>query len=414
MLSVTRNPRTRSLPVLVVRYMATETVHSSPDAPPPPPKPPSKLNKPRTALYLRPRPAVSQQYQALPTLPPSFGRNQLLPVSNSTRALLESIVSQFDAPIRYAFAYGSGVFEQDGYSKDTSAKDAPMLDFMFAVTHPAHFHSINMHQHPHHYPLHARLLGSSYVSRLEEFGPGVWFNAYVPMNGVRIKYGVTTIDNLCSDLLNWKTLYLAGRMHKPLRIIKDDARVRLTQQVNLTSAVRAALLTLPHEFPETELFERIAGISYSGDPRMWLPAENRGKVSNIVRKQGPQFKELYHRLAVGLPGVHWPSLSSTIQQDTAPQARAAHLKKLPSNLLTQVKNNYSRSSSEPSIEADESAYWLRLAGDEKLPAVLTEEMSRIVRYPATVQTIKGIASAGVGKSVRYSAAKISKWWSSSR
>lgn len=180
------------------------------------------------------------------------------------------------------------------------------------------------------------------------------------------------MDNLCSDLLNWRSLYLAGRMHKPLRIIKDDARVRLTQQVNLTSAVRAALLTLPQEFSETQLFERIAGISYSGDPRMLLPAENRGKVGNIVRKQGPQFKELYHRLVVGLPGVHWPSHSSAIQQDTTAHARSAHLKKLPSNLLTGVKNNYSRSSSSPPMEADESAYWLRLASDEKLPQVLTQ------------------------------------------
>jgi translocator assembly and maintenance protein 41 len=40
--------------------------------------------------------------------------------------------------------------------------------------------------------------------------------------------------------------------------------VRLTQQVNLTSAVRAALLTLPERFNEKELFERIAGISYAG------------------------------------------------------------------------------------------------------------------------------------------------------
>ena len=60
-----------------------------------------------------------------------------------------------------------------------------------------------------------------------------------------IKYGVTTVDNLCSDLLNWKSLYLSGRMHKPIRIIKDDARVRLTQQVNLTSAVRTALSRSP-------------------------------------------------------------------------------------------------------------------------------------------------------------------------
>jgi len=193
---------------------------------------------------------------------------------------------------------------------------------------------------------------------------------YMPTQN--IKYGVTTVDNLCSDLLNWRSLYLAGRMHKPLRIIKDDARVRLTQQVNLTSAVRAALLTLPQEFSETHLFERIAGISYMGDPRMMLPAENRGKVGNIVRNQAPQFKELYHRLVVGLPGVHWPVQSSTIQQDTAPHARSAHLRKLPSNLLTGIKDNYMKSSSLPSFDVDDSAYWIRLAGDEKLQTVLNE------------------------------------------
>jgi translocator assembly and maintenance protein 41 len=59
-----------------------------------------------------------------------------------------------------------------------------MVDFMFAVTHSAHFHSINMQQFPGHYPLHARLFGSSYVSKIQEFGPGVWFNAYIPMNDV--------------------------------------------------------------------------------------------------------------------------------------------------------------------------------------------------------------------------------------
>ncbi|KAJ6585000.1 Mmp37-domain-containing protein [Mycena capillaripes] len=409
--AVVRHSQTRSVPAILVRSLTTETIPSTPDLPPPPPPKQSPPKQPRSSLYPQPRPAVS--HPRLPNLPPSFGRNQLLPVSNSTRALLESIVEQFDAPIRYAFAYGSGVFEQDGYPVKTSAEDSPMLDFMFAVTHPAHFHSINMQQHPSHYTLHARVLGSSYVTKVQEFGPGVWFNAFIPMAGVTIKYGVTTVDNLCSDLLNWRSLYLAGRMHKPLRIIKDDARVRLTQQVNLTSAVRAALLTLPADFSETHLFERIAGISYLGDPRMMLPAENRGKVANIVRKQSPQFKELYHRLVVGLPGVHWSAYSSSIQQDTTPHARAAHLRKLPSNLLTGVKNNFDRSSTTPAYEADDSAYWIRLAGDDKLPATLGEELRRIVRYPATVQTLKGVVSAGVGKSVRYGAAKVGKWWNGS-
>ncbi|KAJ7175870.1 mitochondrial matrix Mmp37-domain-containing protein [Mycena filopes] len=396
--TVVRRPSTYSVSAGLVRSLIhrNNTIHPRPPPPPLPKRPPPK----RSHLYPQPRPATSHRHQALPTLPPSFGRNQLLPVSNSTRALLESIVEQFDAPIRYAFAYGSGVFEQDGYPLKDGAADSPMLDFMFAVTHPAHFHSINMQQHPSHYTLHARVLGSSYVSNVQEIGPGVWFNAFIPMAGVTIKYGVTTVDNMCSDLLNWRSLYLAGRMHKPLRIIKDDARVRLTQQVNLTSA--------------TQLFERIAGISYLGDPRMLLPAENRGKVSNIVRNQGPQFKELYHRLVVGLPGVHWPTYMGTIQQDTSPHARAAHLRKLPANLLSGVRNSYDRSAAAPPYEADESAYWVRLAGDEQLPATLGNELRRIVRYPATVQSLKGIVSAGVGKSTRYGAAKIGKWWSGSK
>ena len=138
----------------------------------------------------------------LPKLPPAFGRNQLLPVSHSTRALLESIVAKFDAPIRYAFAYGSGVFEQDGYPHPSSSSEkaqTPMLDFMFAVTHPAHFHSINMQQHPSHYPLHARMLGSAYVSRIEEIGPGVWFNAYIPMNDV-VRLALLFVSLLCADI----------------------------------------------------------------------------------------------------------------------------------------------------------------------------------------------------------------------
>lgn len=171
--------------LILTRRLATESIapgntpNSSP--PPPPSLPPSK---PRSHLYPQPRPAKPYRHpnnSHLPRLPPTFGRNQLLPVADATRALLESIVAKFDAPIRYAFAYGSGVFEQDGRGKDA---ETPMLDFMFAVTHPEHFHYINMQQYPAHYPLHARVLGSSYVGRVEDLGPGVWFNAYVPMNDV--------------------------------------------------------------------------------------------------------------------------------------------------------------------------------------------------------------------------------------
>ena len=173
--------RHNAFPLIPIRSLSIEPTSSS-DIPHPPP-PPSKhpTTKPlRTRLSPAPRRAVPHRNQALPHLPPTFGQNQLLSVPNSTRALLESIVADFDAPIRYAFAYGSGVFEQDGYE---SEKGAPMLDFIFAVTHPAHFHSINMSQHPSHYAMYARTLGSSFVTRVQEVRPGVWFNAFVKAKG---------------------------------------------------------------------------------------------------------------------------------------------------------------------------------------------------------------------------------------
>jgi len=169
-------------PLIPIRSLSIETTSSSdtPLPPPPPSKHPATAKPLRTRLSPAPRPAIPHRHQALPHLPPTFGRNQLLSVPNSTRALLESIVADFDAPIRYAFAYGSGVFEQDGYENE---KGAPMLDFIFAVTYPAHFHSINMSQHPSHYAMHARTLGSSFVTRVQEFEPGVWFNACVKAKG---------------------------------------------------------------------------------------------------------------------------------------------------------------------------------------------------------------------------------------
>ncbi|CCO26311.1 Mitochondrial translocator assembly and maintenance protein 41 homolog Short=TAM41 [Rhizoctonia solani AG-1 IB] len=393
--------------------------HSSQPSQPPPHYAPQSSQSPGSPAPRRsrlsspaPRPTPAMEPgMRVPVLPPQFGRNQVLEVPDRTRALLEEIAAGFDAPIRYAFAYGSGVFNQDGY-KDS---DRPQLDFLFAVTHADHFHSINMQQNPKHYALVPRLLGSDFVARTQSLAPGLWFNPYVRVkDGVTIKYGVTTVDNLCADLLGWKSLYMAGRMHKPIRIIKDDPRVRLTQQVNLTSAVRAALLTLPERFNEKELFERIAGISYAGDPRMSF-AENPHKVRNIVNAQQGQFRELYHRLVVGLPGVHWAG--EKVEQDASPQARGLLLRKLPSNLRTRIDTRYQALLPEPapaspssSPTRDENVFWQKIGAAPDLRETMQAEMAAIIKSPATRQSVKGLVTAGPIKSLRYAGEKIGKWW----
>jgi translocator assembly and maintenance protein 41 len=165
-----------------IRTLSTETISSTlrdPGPPPPPPRP----SRPPPRSSLTPRKAEQASTSGPLRLPKDFGHNQLLSVPDSTRALLEEIVATFNSPIRYAFAYGSGVFEQEGASVEKHKR--PMLDFIFAVSHPEHWHSINLAQNPSHYSLHARLLGSDFIGRAQNWGPAaVWFNPFVPVNGV--------------------------------------------------------------------------------------------------------------------------------------------------------------------------------------------------------------------------------------
>ena len=217
-----------------------------------------------------------------------------------------------------------------------------MIDFIFGVSYTQHWHSLNLQQHRDHYSALGSL-GSYAVSTVQDsFGAGVYFNPYVTVNGTLIKYGVVNLDTLCKDLSEWNTLYIAGRLQKPVKILRDNPSVRLANQVNLLSAVRTALLLLPENFTEHELYSMIAGISYMGDPRMTVGGDDPRKVNNIVSNQLSTFRRLYAPLIDNLPNItfndpqcsnpDWiedASINANLQQNMAPETRGHMVRRLP-------------------------------------------------------------------------------------
>ncbi|ROV99511.1 hypothetical protein VMCG_06424 [Cytospora schulzeri] len=398
----------------------------------------------------------------------NFGVNQHIMINAEFKEALRQIPWQFRAPIRYCFAYGSGVFPQSKPDGRTAAPEdiarvhpkAPlavqkaqdgspkMIDFIFGVTFTQHWHSLNLAQHRDHYS-GLGSLGSGAVSYVQDkMGAGVYFNTHVVVNGTLIKYGVVNIDTLSRDLTEWDTLYLAGRLHKPVKILRDDARVRLANQMNLFSALRTALLLLPDRFTEMELYSTIAGISYLGDPRMTLPTENPQKVNNIVGNNLPNFRRLYTPLIETLPNVefddprcsqpHWEleaGANMSLRQDMDPIKRGNMVRRLPKAFRSKLYFQYQRKFAIPQLEFDDMMaadlssftastskrrsttggdglqFETRIAQDD--PAELRSGVRQVIKqtigWPSTTQSLKGLLTGGVRKSFGYVWEKVEKY-----
>ena len=119
--------------------------------------------------------------------------------------------------IRYAFAYGSAVQQQAGYDADRTAR--AMVDLMLVVRDSAAFHRANLESNPGHYSWLMRTAQEGLRQRVQNSGAGVFFNTKVPFAGRRAKYGIVEEGVFVNDCLHWDTLYVAGRLHKPVSAI---------------------------------------------------------------------------------------------------------------------------------------------------------------------------------------------------
>lgn len=356
--------------------------------------------------------------------------NQLIPVENDHR--LVQLFDQFSSSeISYSFGYGSGVFQQAGYT-DTSSMQ---IDVVHVVDDPVAFHSVNTRLHPEHYSGLLRL-GVPAIAAVQKYGAGVYFNPYVRMrdrqgNESMVKYGVVSTETAMTDICEWSTLYIAGRLQKPVKHLYGDDTLRQANDRNLDSAFRLSLMLMcppskSRTVSPSQIYEKIASLSYMGDPRMAIGGENPNKVKNIVSKQLDKFSVLYEpymERALERKDVVRTGGSFGIRMDR--NSVAAALVALPIQFRNRLLHSYKRKYA-TDLQNDASAsrvllggsgpleiglFLHKIASDNGLPRALATTVLSTIAYPALVQTVKGIFSAGVVKSTRYAWEKKLKSWS---
>ncbi|XP_062842998.1 phosphatidate cytidylyltransferase, mitochondrial isoform X2 [Trichomycterus rosablanca] len=282
------------------------------------------------------------------------------------------ILSQFPQDTSLAFAYGSGVFKQAGTTQGQMRSN--MLDFVFAVDDPVTWHTMNLIENRKHYSF-LKYMGPNQIARIQnEYGAGVYYNTLVPLD-------------------------------ERVRILmqKENGRLRAALVSNLKSAVTASFLMLPESFSEEELFLNIAGLSYAGDFRMVI-GEDKSKVSNIVRDNMEHFRILYNNILQECPQAVYKPQQGRLEVDKSPEGQFTQLMALPRTLQQHI----TRLVDPPGKNRDVEEILLQLAHDPDCGLLVQQGISSIVKTSSITQSAKGIATAGLMKTVSYSVKKLRK------
>ncbi|KHJ88729.1 hypothetical protein OESDEN_11474 [Oesophagostomum dentatum] len=279
--------------------------------------------------------------------------------------------------VDYAFAYGSGALQQKGENKSEK-----MVDFIISTNDPVQFHSENLKRNPSHYSL-LRCIGANALAKFQtRLGARVYYNTLVRVGSRRIKYGVISTNDLNRDLLDWKWLYVSGRLHKPV--------------------LDAALLLLPDSFPLEDLYRSIVGLSYSGDFRMFI-GEDKEKVNKIVRGSMQELTEVYDPILSEDPKV--VVQNENVLQDGSTAAIYHRLNLLPSTVLNAIQQNWNKRNK---WQKDTEEVLFSLAHRHDVSSHVSMAISSIVAPVAFSQSVKNAASAGFSRSLIYGFAKLTK------
>lgn len=282
--------------------------------------------------------------------------------------------------LKGAYGYGSGVFKQSGYTD----KDKPQIDMIFVVEDLKKWHLENIKLNPKDYSFSAKLyFKTASVSKLKG-NTGIVYLSNIMENGSVYKYGTIEEKDLERYLDTWESFYLPGRFQKTILPIIESKKIAKINEKNKESALFTALLTLPEGKNKLiDVYTQICGLSYLGDTRMKF-AENPRKVLNIVEGSYDKFKDIY-----GTGNAYFKTNKK--EEVTVDYEKVMKdIKKLPKCLLEYLGEDIE------TLDRDSIR--------EKILAYFTE----LNKKESSKQTIKGLYSNGIIRSINYASKKVMK------
>ncbi len=266
--------------------------------------------------------------------------------------------------------YGSGIAKQKGQENRKV-----QVDLIVVVKDLKKWHNENSRLNPKDYSFTGKnFMTKGDITWLKK-GGRICYMTYIEFEGHSFKIGTIEEKDFLDSLEMWDTFYLAGRMQKPILIVKANQNIKEAIDTNRRMAIAAALLiSEERKIPMSEFYQTLVSLSYIGDTRMKF-AENPMKVANIVNGAIDFFEKTYGDC----------------------------------DLLTRVKGYIENKHSDKLIET------LPLLLKAEIDADNSNYKESIINYltdrnksESTMQTIKGIFTSGPIKSVKYALAKIKR------
>ncbi|KAK4858485.1 hypothetical protein QYF36_017162 [Acer negundo] len=311
-------------------------------------------------------------------------------------------------PVDFCCVYGSSLHPNN---KDKSA----MVDYILGVSDPMQWHSENLKMNPDHYATWLMLLGGAkpITQVADKIGVGVHFNPFVTWNDKMLKYGVVRMHDLVQDILSWERFYLSGRLQKPVHILVDNLDIENLNSVNLRAAMSVALLLLPSNFTQEDLFAKVCSLSYMGDLRM-LFAEDKNKVTKIVQGQFDLFQLMYKPFLQEYEAKDFLRFSSSGNRLVSQDCSLPITSSLVSSLPAAIKSQMGMKLGERNImnRSGQVINEVMISSREETAKYMQKVLRRTVMISSARQAVSGLLASGGVNAARYVAKKVHKAWKS--